>query len=165
MRPTSTWDPPEQFVADLDAYPDALATYGLVSEMVEVHMVNDDFRAAGTADRIYRLTKRLQAPDGSWLEPGELVVGDLKTGKKLDFGMPNYAVQLAIYAQGVLYDIVTERRLPTPPINNSWTLLVHLPVGHGQLQGPVVFDRDGRVRRLAGEGGEGVAEAVEERHP
>jgi hypothetical protein len=128
------WDPPEQYVGDLDAYRDALATYGLVSEMVEVHMVNDDFRAAGTADRIYRLTKRLQAPDGSWLEPGELVVGDLKTGKKLDFGMPNYAVQLAIYAQGVLYDIVTERRLPTPPINNSWTLLVHLPVGMGNCK-------------------------------
>lgn len=126
------WDPPEQFVSDLDAYRDALATYGLVSEMVEVHMVNDDFRAAGTADRIYRLTKRLQAPDGSFLEPGELIVGDLKTGKKLDFSLPNYACQLALYAQGVLYDIHTERRLPTPPIHNNWAVLVHLPVGSGR---------------------------------
>jgi hypothetical protein len=123
------WDPPEQFVNDLDAYRDALATYGLVSEMVEVHMVNDAFRAAGTADRIYRLTKRLKAPDGSFIEPGELIVGDLKTGKKLDFSLPNYACQLALYAQGTLYDIVTERRLPTPPIHNNWALLVHLPVG------------------------------------
>jgi hypothetical protein len=126
------FDPPEQFTEDLGAYLTALDDFGLVSEMVEVHMVNDEFRAAGTADRIFRLTKRLKAPDGSFLEPGTLVLGDLKTGKKLDFGLPNYAAQLALYAQGVLYDIVTERRLPTPPIDPNWSLLIHLPVRTGR---------------------------------
>src|SRR5580765_8037475 len=126
------FDPPEQFDTDLDAYRDALATYGLVSEMVEVHMVNDEFRAAGTADRIFRLTRRLKTPTGTFIEAGTLVIGDLKTGKKLDFGLPNYSAQLALYATGVLYDIVTERRLPTPPIDPDWALLVHLPVGTGR---------------------------------
>jgi hypothetical protein len=123
------FDPPEAFVADLTAYRDALTAYGLVSEMTEVHMVNDDFRAAGTADRIFRATKRLLTPHDTWIEPGDLILGDLKTGKNLDFGPPNYCVQTALYATGRLYDIITERRLPTPPIRQDWTLLVHLPVG------------------------------------
>lgn len=128
------WDPPEQYQADLDAYMEALDEYGLVSEMVEVHMVNDAFRAAGTADRIYRLTKPLVAPDGSLVEAGELVLGDLKTGRSLDFSAPGYCIQVAIYATGELYDIHLEKRLPTPPINLNWALLVHLPVGKAHCE-------------------------------
>jgi hypothetical protein len=128
------FDPPEQYVPDLDAYMDCLATYGLKSEMVEVPMVNDDFRAAGTADRIYRLTLPLQTPDGTWLQPGDLVLGDLKTGAKLDFSLPGYCVQMALYATGVLYDLTTNRRIPTPPICQTWTLLVHLPFGSGRCK-------------------------------
>lgn len=125
----TSFDPPEQFVPDLRAYTDLLSRYGLVSELVEVHMVNDDFKAAGTADRVYRLTRQLVAPDGSVLQPGDLVLGDLKTGAKLDFSLPGYCVQLAIYATGQLYDVHSNRRLPTPPINPNWALLVHLPFG------------------------------------
>src|SRR5262245_52980681 len=125
------FNPPEQFQTDLDAYIEALAFYGLVSEMTEVHMVNDQFRAAGTTDRIFRTTKRLHAPDG-WIEEGTLICGDLKTGAKLDFSMPGYAVQLALYATGKLYDIATERRLATPPIDPTWGLMIHLPVGKGR---------------------------------
>jgi hypothetical protein len=122
------FDPPEQYVPDLTAYIDALATFGLVSEMIEVPLVSDAFRAAGTADRIYRLTKPLIAPDGSIIDIGELIVGDLKTGK-MDFALPSWCAQMALYADGVLYDIIAERRLPTPPINHTWTIVVHLPVG------------------------------------
>jgi len=122
------FDPPESLQADLTAYMEMLAAYGLVSEMIEVPFVNDPFRAAGTADRVWRLTKPLIAPNGR-IEAGELIVGDLKTGKKLDFSLPGFCVQTALYATGTLYDIVTERRLATPPINASWTLLAHMPVG------------------------------------
>lgn len=127
-----SFDPPEIFAADLDAYKSALNTYGLVSEMTEVHMVNDNFRAAGTADRIFRVTKRLQTPSGRWIEPGDLLIGDLKTGAKLDFSLPNYAVQVALYAYGKLYDIHSERRLATPPIDTGWGVLIHMPVGTGR---------------------------------
>jgi hypothetical protein len=34
-----------------------------------------------------------------------------------------------LYATGTLYDVIDERRLPTPTINQDWSLLVHLPVG------------------------------------
>lgn len=114
---------------DLDEYIDLLKRYGLVSEMVEVPFVNDEFRAAGTADRVYRLCKDLQAPDKSMLLAGTLVLADLKTGAKLDFSIPAYSVQLALYATGQLYDVIEERRLPTPPIDRNWALLIHLPVG------------------------------------
>ena len=128
------FDPPEQYVADLDAYRDTLATYGLVSEMAEIALVNDQFRAAGHADRIFRSTMPLIPPDGVRIEPGDLVLGDLKTGKKLDFGMPNYCVQVALYASSQLYDIATDRRLPTPPINQQWGMMIHLPVGTGRCE-------------------------------
>src|SRR6478735_11806076 len=132
--PDDDWEIPEQFAGDLDAYYNTLQVYGLVSEMVEVPMVNDEWRAAGTADRLYRLTRDLEAPDGSILEAGTLVLGDIKTGKSLDFSPPGYCVQMAIYATGQLYDVVAEKRLPTPPINQLWTLLVHLPVGKSDWQ-------------------------------
>jgi hypothetical protein len=125
-----TFDPPESLQPDLQAYTDMLATYGLVSEMIEVPFVNDRFRAAGTADRVWRLTKPLISPLGR-LEVGTLIVGDLKTGKKLDFSLPGFCVQTALYATGTLYDIITERRLATPPIDQYWTLLAHMPVGTG----------------------------------
>jgi hypothetical protein len=71
----------------------------------------------------------LLAPDGTWVLAGTLMLADLKTGAKLDFSVPAYSVQLALYATGELYDVIDERRLPTPPINQNWTLLIHLPVG------------------------------------
>ena len=130
--PKDDFEPPEMYADDLACYMKCLDDYGLVSEMVEVRIVNDAFRAAGTADRIYRLTRPLVTPTGEILPIGTLVLADLKTGAKLDFSLPGYAVQTAIYAQGVLYDIVDEKRLPTPDINKSWTLLVHLPVGKAE---------------------------------
>ena len=83
---------------------------GLVSEMVEVALVNDEYRAAGTADRIFRSTMPLIPPDGLRIEPGELIIGDLKTGKTLDFSLPDYCVQMALYATGRLYDVHTDKR-------------------------------------------------------
>jgi len=132
--PTDTWEPPALYEPDLTAYTACLERYGLVSEMIEVPIVNDVWRAAGTADRIYRLTKTLTLPTGEQMVAGTLVVGDLKTGQKLDFSLPGYTVQMAIYALGSLYDIVNERRMPTPAIDDRWTILVHLPVGKARCE-------------------------------
>lgn len=128
------FEPPPQYVLDLDAYQDTLRRFGLDSAYVECHMVNDEFRAAGTADRIYRCLRPLQPPEGDVIPAGSLVLGDIKTGKSLDFSAPGYCIQTALYATGVFYDIVTERRIETPKINQLWTLLVHLPVGRGHCE-------------------------------
>ena len=126
------FDPPAWVQPDLNAYLDMMAAYGLTSELMELPIVNDTFRAAGTADRLWRLTRPLIAPDGSLLDISTLVIGDLKTGQKLDFSLPGFCVQVALYATGQLYDVVTERRMPTPPIHQRWALLAHMPVEHGR---------------------------------
>jgi hypothetical protein len=78
---------------------------------------------------LYKTTKDVMTPDGEIHPPGTLFVGDLKTGKSLDFSLPGYCVQMAIYADGELYDVVEDEFLPTPAINKDWGLLVHLPAG------------------------------------
>ena len=131
--PNDDFDPGE-YRADLEAYQAELERLGLVSEAFEFKIVNTDYRAAGTADRLYRLTKDLTAPNGKVLPAGTLVVGDLKTGKKLDFSLPSYCVQMALYAQGQWYDVRTESFIETPPVDQNWGLLVHLPVGQAHCE-------------------------------
>ena len=129
--PADEWVPPEQYVPDLEAYMTEIRRYGLESIMYEVAIVNSERKAAGTADRIYQTTVPLQTPDGEWLDEGTYVIGDLKTGKKLDFSLPGYSVQMAIYAEGILWDVANDRpSVEQPEINQKWGLLVHLPVGH-----------------------------------
>lgn len=123
-----TYDPGAPYTAPLEAYSVGLAELGLVSQMMEVQIVNDDLRIAGTVDRVYELTKPLIAPDDTVLRPGELVIGDLKTGSSLEYSIPGYAVQLAGYASGQLYDVVTNTRQPTPQINQRWAIIVHISV-------------------------------------
>jgi hypothetical protein len=125
---------PDEYAVDVASYLRCVARYGLESALIECHMVNDEFRAAGTADRVYRLTKPLLTPRGDYLTPDTLVVGDLKTGQKLDFSLPGFAVQMALYATSQLYDIHTERRQVTPTIDPNWTLLVHTPAGRNRCE-------------------------------
>lgn len=82
---------------------------------------------AGTLDRLLRL------PDGT------VVVGDVKTGNtdkrtgKLAY-VHGVAVQLAIYARSVFYDIATGQRQDTPDIYPNAGLVIHLPAGEGTAQ-------------------------------
>ena len=120
----------EPFASDLACYLSHLDEAGLKSAFIEVTLCSDTWRAAGTADRIYRATRQLLLPDGSTIEPGQLIMGDLKTGKKLDYSLPGYCVQLAIYVDSVFYDVTTQERSPLPAdLRTDWGLLVHLPAG------------------------------------
>ena len=67
-RHEAGFDPPEPYRSKLEAYTAELERCGLVSEMVEVHTVNLDYRSAGTADRIYRTNRELTAPNGDVIE-------------------------------------------------------------------------------------------------
>jgi hypothetical protein len=127
--PNDDFAPPEEYAKSLRVYSETLEAFGLVSEMFEYHVVSLKWGAAGTADRLYRTTVELMTPDGETHPPGTLFVGDLKTGKSLDFSLPGYCVQMAIYADGELYDVVNDEFLVTPPINRDWGILVHLPAG------------------------------------
>ena len=123
----STFSPPEPYLSSLMAMEAAMHKLGLRSERFEFQTVNIEHRCAGTADRLYMLTMPLVTPSGSILEAGSYVIGDLKTGAKFEYSMPSYAVQMALYAAGRFYDVETDEFIETPPINQDWSLIVHMP--------------------------------------
>ena len=125
----------EPYAADLAAYLSTIDRAGLVSRHVECKLCSDVWRAAGTTDRLYELQRELIAPNGAVLEAGQFVVGDLKTGARLDYSLPGFCVQLAIYDDSVFYDVDTDVRTPLPDgLRTDWAVLVHLPVGQATCE-------------------------------
>ena len=110
---------PHDVRASVDAYAATLAAVGVVAESVERFTVCDAVMAAGTYDRLYRL------PDG------RLVVGDVKTSRHgVRYGAPGWMCQLAVYANGVHYDVDTAQRTPMPAdLDRTVGLIVVVPVG------------------------------------
>lgn len=125
--PDDNFNPPAKYRTSLETYSAEMDRIGVVTELMEFHVVNEEYRAAGTCDRLYRLTRDLVAPNGEILPAGTLVIGDLKTGKSLDFSLPGYHVQMAIYAQGEFYNVEEDVFMPTPEINCNWGLIVWMP--------------------------------------
>jgi hypothetical protein len=114
------------YQADLDAYRYATVAYALDMDpaYTECRMVNDLLEMAGTADRIVRYCGRSTDPIYR--------VADIKTGQTIEFGGLGWAAQLAAYAGGVLYDVATDERLATPPIDQTVGYIIHLPAGQGR---------------------------------
>lgn len=127
---------PPPYDADVAAYLATLDELGLVSEYIEVKICSDPWRAAGTADRLYRATKPIYVgPQTPPIEPGQLVLADLKTGKSLDYSFRAFSVQLAIYSDGCFYNVETDERTQFPmEMRTDVALLVHLPAGQGQCE-------------------------------
>jgi hypothetical protein len=109
------------YQADLEAYRATMVGHGLEcpQEYIECRIVNDLLRMAGSADRIVQV-------DGIYR------IADIKTGATIDFGGLGWAAQLAAYAGGLLYDVATEQRIPTPPIDQQVGYIIHLPAGQGR---------------------------------
>ena len=128
------WDPGPPFREALEAYTRVKDSLGLISQLFECNIVNDEFRIGGTADRLYELTEPLLTPTDEVLPAGTLIIGDLKTGSSLEYSMPGYAIQLAGYAGGSLYDVVTNTRVPTPSINQRWSVIMHLDVESAECE-------------------------------
>ena len=56
--------------------------------------------------------------------------GISKPARRLDYSLPGYSIQLAIYADGCFYDVDTDVRSPLPErLHTGWGILVHLPAG------------------------------------
>lgn len=121
------YNPPEPYSISLAAYERVMKELGLETVRYEYHVVNDQYRCAGTADRLYELTRPLTAPDGTVLPVGTLITGDLKTGDKLEYSKAAYSVQLCLYAEGEFYDVLKDEYVATPPINQDWAIIVHMP--------------------------------------
>jgi hypothetical protein len=126
---------PPPFDADVAAYLTCLGDAGLVSEHIEVKLCSDEWRAAGTADRIYRCDRDLYLPSGELIPAGSLILGDLKTGKRKDYSIPGYVIQLALYVDSVFYDVETHVREPLPEsLRTDWGLIVRMPAGSASCE-------------------------------
>jgi hypothetical protein len=98
-------------------YTATLERYGLtpVGEWIERVIVNPDLDVAGTADRFVRCAD------------GHVRVADLKTGKTVNFGQLEYAMQLAAYANaagmwnGTGWDAMPDR------LDTATGYVIHLP--------------------------------------
>jgi hypothetical protein len=110
---------PEPYRARVADYRTALTDAGVQvhPEWVEQIFVLDGYTLAGTADRVVTLAD------------GRRCIADLKTGKSVDFGQLEFAIQLAIYANhSAIYDQGKNRRgKPIPDVDRSTGLIIHLP--------------------------------------
>lgn len=122
-----TFSPPQPYLESLQAYMECMTRLNLSTMYSEFHTVNVEYRCAGTADRLYQLGSPLVTPDGDVLPVGTLIIGDLKTGEKLEYSKAAYAVQLALYASGKCYDVLLDDFIVTPAINQKWAFIVHMP--------------------------------------
>ncbi|MCK0174782.1 PD-(D/E)XK nuclease family protein [Mycolicibacterium sp. F2034L] len=107
---------PAEYEADLEAYQKATAEIEFIG--IEAFRVHDDWKVAGTADRIGRLH-------------GRLMIMDIKTGS-IDYPH-KMAMQLAMYAHSTPYDIPTDTRQPVEEgLNPNQGIIIHLPAGEGR---------------------------------
>ena len=106
---------PKEYQADIEAYRAATASIEWVG--IETFRVHDDWKVAGTADRIGVLN-------------GRTMIMDIKTGS-IDYPH-KMAMQLAMYSRSVPYDIATDTRTTDPTkIDPNRGIIIHLPAGQG----------------------------------
>ena len=127
-------DVPEMFRPYVDAYQGVLARHGLVAvpEYVERVVLNERGiqTIAGTLDRIYRVQST-----------GELILGDVKSSKTLDFGWLNYATQFAVYGYATkMLKMDASGWEPMPEINQEYAICLHVPSDTPEMASAVTFD-------------------------
>lgn len=112
----------EPWRTDVQAYLNTLQAFNLqvLPKLTEVNLVNDELQLAGTADRFY-LDSALN-----------LICADIKTGKQISKNPLAYAVQLAAYANSVLYDIETGERTPIENVCLDYGYIIHIPANQGK---------------------------------
>lgn len=112
----------------LDCYEEAMQRFEVLDDecfVVADDLVNpdspDDVRCAGNFDRLLRDK-----------ETGEIMVGDIKTGRQDNEFAMKVHVQLAIYAHGVRYEQETGRRWPIhADLSLTKGVMIHVPMSGG----------------------------------
>lgn len=127
MTPEELAKVPPRLMSELRAYATTMQAAGLASrpEWIERStMVTEAFGepVAGTLDRI------LYEPSS-----GEYLIGDVKSGKSMDYGQGEIAIQLLTYAVGVnengLYDWNTNTWVKLPfHVSEARGIVMHVPV-------------------------------------
>lgn len=116
---------PQPWDRDINAYRAELAQHQLKvrRDWIERIVLIPQYGLAGTLDRIY----------GTSL--GHNQIGDVKTGKTLEYSWCEIAIQLALYANAKwLIDPASGQAEPMPDIDQDQALVMHLPAGAGSAQ-------------------------------
>ena len=127
---------PEPWDRDLAAYRAALSDLGItvMPGMIERLIVVEMYSVAGTLDRI------VQLPFPCQVCGRDQAIGDVKTGRTLEYGWVEIAVQLALYANAdAIFDKARKRFEPMPKVCPHTALVFHLPVAAAQC---TVYDVD-----------------------
>jgi hypothetical protein len=107
---------PSEYQADIEAY--RKATEHIEYLGIETFRVHDEWKVAGTADRIGILN-------------GRPMIMDIKTGS-IDYPH-KMAMQLAMYARSLPYDISTDQRgIDVKEVDLNYGVIIHLPAGQGR---------------------------------
>jgi hypothetical protein len=107
---------PAEYQADIEAYRTATESIKFID--IETFRVHDEWKVAGTADRI-------------GIIHGRPMIMDIKTGS-IDFPHA-MAMQLAMYARSLPYDIATDKRgTDAEPVDLTRGVIIHLPAGQGR---------------------------------
>lgn len=115
---------PPPFDADLEAYVKSMRGIKVSRNYVEKIGLVHGLGVAGTMDRVVAFHHR-ELP----------LIGDIKTGKKLELSWTEIAIQLALYAHSdTVYDPVEERHRPMLKVDQSQALVIHLPAGEARCQ-------------------------------
>lgn len=130
---TAAHDIPEALRADLAEYTATLRRHRLTTHptLIERIVIVPALGVAGTFDRI------VQQPAGV-AKAKPLSVLDLKTGKDLQYGWLEIAIQQAFYANAsFMWNPTSGSYEPMPEVDRDRALVLHLPVGkaHGELYG------------------------------
>lgn len=151
---------PPEAQTDIRVYLDLLAETGLrpVPSLIEWTTGVLQYEVCGTSDRCYQVTKHLELEIPGKvirLSPGEFVIGDVKTGKDLDYGWGEIAIQLAVYANGLntlgRYDWGTQTWDPEPlaqyaepgtKVRLDVGIVPHIPVDKSKGKTPALYAVD-----------------------
>ena len=146
---------PEDCRAMVETYIRLLEETGLepVPHLIEFTTVVKQYGVAGTSDNCYRVTKPLTLKIGRsevQFQPGDYTIGDKKTGKDLDYGWQEIAIQLGTYAQGINTSGVWDRQEEVwypDPLNGAKVrldagIVIHLPVDKESEKQPAVYGVD-----------------------
>ena len=125
------FDPPEPYMSALRAYSLEMARLGLdsgcwsaPSSTPSTGLLAPPTGCTGcpAAHRTGRLDALRPAPASSVTS---------RPRRRFEYSMGGFAAQLALYAQGQLYDVVNDEFLPTPEINQDWAIIMWIPVEPG----------------------------------
>lgn len=145
---------PPDFEKDIAAYIEATKDLEVVG--IETFCVLDEYKVAGTFDRLVRVHGELALRLG--VDDGTLMVADIKTGG-IEYGIGKIAMQLAAYQMMERYNPETYERTPLTHNgerpHDGLALIIHLPSGEGMCQLVPVDIATGRR-------GLGLAELVRE---